>query len=97
MKIDPRDNSLYTDSGKFLKTLHCPLRKNWNELVPDGNGARTCDACSRKVHDTSVLSDEQLVSLLDTDPEACLAVSQVQDNCTVLPAGIRHHRKNVNE
>jgi hypothetical protein len=68
MKIDATDFSLYTDSGQFLKKLNCPIGKTWQELKPSATGARICDSCSRQVHDTAGMSDEDLLHLLAIDP-----------------------------
>ena len=92
MKIDPSDDSLYTDSGEFLKTLHCPFSKRWELMKPDNPGVRTCDTCSRRVHDTSPMTDAELIALLHHDPEACLMVSPLQKNCTVVPIGKQKKR-----
>lgn len=85
MKINPKTLDLYTDSGEFLKQLYCPLKKSWGEMEPMTPTARMCDSCSRVVHDTSLYSDEELVSLMAKEPGACLKVTPVQENCTVLP------------
>ena len=89
MKIDLQASSLYTDAGKFLKKLHCPLDKSWDELKPLESGSRMCSSCSRVVHKTASMTDEELESLLAKDPEACLMISLTQANCTVLPHGMR--------
>ena len=90
MKIDPSDASLYTDSGEFLKTLHCPFDRRWERMKPAIPGVRTCDTCSRRVYDTSPMTDAQLMALLQRDPEACLMVSPLQKNCTVVPVGMQN-------
>jgi hypothetical protein len=87
MKIDVTDLSLYTDSGKFLKKLKCPIGKTWQELIPSATGTRICDTCTRQVHDTEGMSDEDIVKVLEVDPGACLKVSSAQRNCEVM----RHH------
>jgi hypothetical protein len=84
MKIDATDLSLYTDTGTFLKKLNCPIGKTWEALKPSETGARVCDTCSRQVHDTAGMSDEELVGLLEIDPGACLKVSSAQGNCKVI-------------
>lgn len=84
MKIDATNLSLYTDTGRFLKKLNCPIGKTWEELKPSETGARVCDVCLRQVHDTARISDEDLVELLQVDPGACLKVSSAQRNCEVM-------------
>ena len=90
MKIDLQTSSLFTDSGRFLKKLHCPLGVSWDAMREQGSHFRTCDACSREVYDTSKLNDDALVLLLSRDPHACLMISPTQHNCTVIP---RMHTK----
>ena len=90
MKINPRTAELFTDSGQFLKTLFCPLQKSWGEMTPVGQGSRVCDSCYREVHDTSAMSDDELLCLIAKDPEACLTVSPTQENCTVLPGAMQN-------
>ena len=90
MKIDLQTASLFTDSGRFLKKLHCPLRMSWDTMRGTGDNYRTCEACSRDVYDTSKLNDDELLLLLSRDPHACLMISPAQDNCTVIP--IMHNR-----
>jgi hypothetical protein len=85
MKIDLQTASLFTDSGRFLKKLHCPLGMSWDTMIGAGGNFRTCDACSRDVCDTSKLNDDELLLLLSRDPHACLMISPTQDNCTVIP------------
>jgi len=88
MQIDPHTSNLYTDSGQFLKTLRCPLPVKWETMTPLEEGRRICDGCSRSVHDTSILSDDDLIALLQADPHACLLVSPMQTNCTVVPTDL---------
>lgn len=85
MKIDLESSSLFMDSGEFLKALYCPLAMSWNAMPPTDRGSRICDSCSREVHDTSSMTDDELQNLLSVDPRACLMVSPTQANCTVIP------------
>lgn len=85
MKIDLQTSSLFTDSGRFLKALHCPLGISWHTMRAGGDTFRTCDSCSRDVYDTSKLNDDELILLLSRDPKACLMISPTQENCTVIP------------
>lgn len=34
MKYDPTSHRLETNEGKLIKKLHCPLSKQWNQLMP---------------------------------------------------------------
>jgi hypothetical protein len=86
MKFDPISRALYTDEGQFLKILHCPMRKRWQELNLTGPEAhRNCNHCERIVFDTAELSDLQIVELLHDDPDTCLKVSLDQSNIRSSP------------
>ena len=84
MKFDLHNDSLFTDSGEFIKKLHCPLVKSWDEMHPGQGNSRTCDACSCEVYDTSQFSDRELLLLMSRNPNACLMVSPTQENLTVV-------------
>jgi hypothetical protein len=87
MRIDLSNGDVFTDTGKFLKRLHCPKAAAWDKMaaaaLPD---ARECGECSHLVYDTAGMTDEALERLLAHHPNACLKISLTQTNCTVLPA-----------
>ena len=95
MQLDPKTRTLYTDSGQFLKVLGCPENKIWAELQSATNNSRACDTCLRNVYDTSTLSDDQIMMLIANDPDTCLAVSQTQGNCTVVPLALQGKRNDI--
>jgi hypothetical protein len=85
MKFDPISRTLYTDQGQFLKVLHCPKQKRWQDLRQTGPEAhRSCSHCERTVFDTAELSDPQIVDLLHNDPDTCLKVSLDQPNVRIV-------------
>lgn len=86
MQIDVKSGRLFTDSGRFLKKLHCPRQKTWDSLHPAASpGTRHCADCSNAVHYTAAMTDQDLVELLKTNPHACLKVTFTQANCSVRP------------
>jgi hypothetical protein len=88
MKIDLQNGDLFTNAGKFLKRLHCPKDAEWDKMTGAPSlGARTCRECSRIVHDTSAMTEEEIEQLLKREPASCLKVSLSQDNCNVIPRG----------
>ena len=42
MKLNPSNKELYTDSGTFLKRLHCPVSVMWKDLMENGSNTRAC-------------------------------------------------------
>ena len=39
MKINPSNKELYTDSGTFLKRLHCPISVMWKDMSENGSNS----------------------------------------------------------
>ena len=90
MKYNPITQELYTDTGTFLKQLHCPLAKKWEQLDPTSSAqAKTCSTCNRAVYDTSILGDSEVQTMLNTAPETCLKVDINQPNLTITYANHR--------
>ena len=87
MKFNPATKCLYTDEGRFLKQLACPLRRTWRSLSDTAKAhIRHCDACDHTVTDTAAFDDQGLLAYLRDHPDACLKVDLRQANLTVLAA-----------
>ena len=85
MKLDPIQRRLYTDSGQFLKQLHCPRGVGWNDLaVGHAQTQRQCSACDRGIHATDRLTDAEVRAIIRADASACLNVGLQQDNIRVV-------------
>jgi hypothetical protein len=90
MKYNPITQELYTDAGIFLKQLHCPLVKTWEQLDPTSNAqAKSCSTCNKPVYDTSLLMDSDLQAMLQSAPETCLKVDLEQSNLIITYANHR--------
>lgn len=84
LKYNPQTGELFTDDGTFLKRLHCPFSKNWEDLIQsDLLKGRLCDQCQRTVLDTSLFEDEVLRQVITSDPQTCLKVDLNQSNLTI--------------
>jgi len=84
MKYNPITQELYTDAEVFLKKLHCPLAKRWEQLDPTSSAqAKTCSTCNQPVYDTLLLEDSKLQEILKNAPETCLKVDLNQQNLTI--------------
>lgn len=84
MKLNPSNKELYTDSGTFLKRLHCPVSVMWKDLMEKVSNTRACSHCDKTIYDTEHLSDAEIEHLLTQDPQACLKVSFNQDNVKIV-------------
>jgi hypothetical protein len=90
MQFNPETKALYTDEGELVKVLHCPLRKQWDQLaLLPVKPHRTCANCERMVLDTAAMTDAEVLSAVRADPSTCLAVSSRQANVTILHRGLR--------
>lgn len=90
MKYNPITQDLYTDTGTFLKQLHCPLAKKWEQLAITSTAmAKVCSTCNRAVYDTAKLSDSEVLTMLNDAPETCLKVNFEQPNITITYANHR--------
>ena len=85
MKFDPRTKELFTDAGQFLKRLHCPLRVKWSNLESmPSSSHRVCSECERQVLNTAEMSDAQILSAIQSDPDTCVAISARQENVSII-------------
>ena len=84
MKINPSTKEIFTDSGEFIKYLHCPIHVKWNAMKKNGMDTRMCFECNKTIHDTASLNDTDLVRLINNDPKACLKVNLNQDNVKII-------------
>lgn len=84
MKINPTTKEIFSDSGLFLKRLHCPARLMWKDMMENGSNTRACSHCYKTIYDTEHISDKEIKHLLIKDPKACLKVSLNQDNVIIV-------------
>ena len=89
MQFNPLTNILYTDSGKFLKKLACPFDIQWNGLAinPNNPKRRPCSKCERYIIDTATYSDQELIDLIEQEPDTCLKIDLNQNNITMILYG----------
>lgn len=86
MKFDPETKELFTDSGEFIKVLHCPRKMRWEQLaISEVSPHRTCEACDHPVFDTAAMSDEDVLATVRADPSTCLCIRASQENVTLIP------------
>lgn len=83
MKIDLITRQLYTDSGLFLKKLHCP-KKIRNSDLETQDGKLNCSVCSDSILDTAGMSDSELEDIVKGNPQQCLKIDLNQENLSFL-------------
>jgi hypothetical protein len=64
---------LFTAGGVLIKRIDCPKGDAaFGLLGLDSRGRLTCDGCSRRIHDVRLMSEAQVVALVESDPNVCL-------------------------
>lgn len=72
MRYDPRSQQLYTDNGQLIKKLNCPQNNPQLRWV---SGKLRCKDCSRKIEQAHLLTELDLLQLMQSQPETCLLVA----------------------
>lgn len=86
MVFNPHTEQLFTDQGKLIKQLHCPLKMEWSKLKPIADSSqRLCEQCNRSIHSTSNFTDQELMDLMNKDPHSCLQLDFNQNNLIINP------------
>lgn len=94
--FDISTQELFTEEGKVMKRVFCPLNAEWDRMDSIKNSPdRLCELCSKPIMDTSVLTSKKIAELVLKDPDICLKISAEQQNITLLcskftkPEGIK--------
>jgi hypothetical protein len=88
MKFNPITKDIYTDNGKFIKTMNCPFKISWNRLEKITSNARKCLNCNHIVLDTKNVSDSELLKIVKENPKTCLKIDLNQKNIIIESHGI---------
>ena len=83
MKFNPISGSLWTNEGKFLKTLSCPINATHRDMSTEGNSI-SCKFCKQSIVSISDLNDEALISLFEKSPSQCVSLSLDSPNLKVI-------------
>jgi len=84
MKYFAKEMTLYTDDGRLIKQLNCPLKKEWDQLVKvdHEDRKRKCNSCERNVLDISHLSEDEVTCIVRYDPSVCIHIRSDSDAVT---------------
>jgi hypothetical protein len=73
MKYVASEKILYTTDDRPMKTLHCPLNKQWNKLSTTSSGrVRYCSSCEKNVTDITNFNEEQVTVIFEVNPDHCV-------------------------
>ncbi len=87
MKFNPLTKDIYTDNDEFVKRMHCPFQMNWDDLEHSRKAKPLCVNCNRFIIDTQELADDELLTIIKQNPEACLKVDLNQENLKIVTDG----------
>lgn len=85
MRFDQADRILWTDSGRFLKRVLCPLHKRWGEMDPigDDDRRRRCGSCEKEVINLEGVTDAEAEKIFNSDRETCVMIPLGATNITI--------------
>lgn len=84
--FDPVNRTLHDSRGKLLKRVDCPRLKSWQHLdILNGDGAqqRYCDSCDKAVLDTDEMTSDEMVRVVEADPNVCFRIRLGQKNIEI--------------
>lgn len=67
---------IHSQDGRFLKTIACEKRAGIQNLSRQASMNYSCGMCEKAVYNTDYLSEVDLLSLLESDPNICLYVNK---------------------
>ncbi|WP_017733011.1 hypothetical protein [Nafulsella turpanensis] len=76
-----KTKELFTNDGRLIKKLYCPLEAEWDGMEKNENPtSRTCESCNKKVFDTDLISEEVLFKMVKEDESLCVKVDMDSEN-----------------
>ena len=88
MNFNPITKELYASSGQLIKKMKCPYNVNWDNLEVTNIASRKCSVCEHSITDTQFLSDDELLQLVNKQPDTCLKIDLNQHNIKIITNGI---------
>ncbi len=85
MQFDQESRILWTDSGRFLKRVVCPLHKRWGEMKPvaGDDRRRLCGSCSKEIISLEGMSDTEAERIFRSNGETCVMIPRGATNITI--------------
>lgn len=88
MKFNPLTKDIYTDKGEFIKTMNCRYKMNWDNFEEGNLTSRKCAICEHLITDTKNFSDEEMLNIVQQNPDICLKIDLNQNNIKIISNGI---------
>ena len=88
MRFNPLTKDIFTDKGEFIKTMNCPYKMNWDNLEEGNSTSRKCAICEHLITDITNFSDEEILNIVQQNPDSCLKIDLNQNNIKIISNGI---------
>ena len=69
------DMKIFTQEGKYLKTIQCPKKISVSDLEQKDEQTLYCNNCEKDIIDTQYISEKELVNILKKNKNICLKIS----------------------
>lgn len=87
MKFNPITKEVYTDNGEYVKKMNCPYKMTWEKLETINSTMRKCVNCDHLIVDTAYLTDDNLLDIIQNNPQTCLKIDLNQQNIQIILNG----------
>lgn len=71
-----KGQNIYTEDGRLLKTLDCPMDITAKELQPIDRFTYSCTSCDKAVVNTDYMAEDEIVNRLSDEPDTCLKINK---------------------
>lgn len=93
------EQALFTNDGRFIKRIDCPLASKLARAVSQAEPEREfhCSACSSKVKNLRFLTDDQAIEAVQDDSDVCFFATKEANNVVHLLLPIDQNWRSENE
>ena len=71
------NKKIFTQEGKYLKTIECTKKISASDLEQKDEQTRYCNNCEKEIIDTQYISEKELVNILKKNKDTCLKISRL--------------------
>ena len=83
MKFNPISGHLWTNDGRLLKKLNCPIGATSKDIIHNESAAK-CKLCHRSIIDVYHMDDKSVAALFDANPDQCIKLSLDAPNMEIV-------------
>lgn len=69
------ESKILNEEGTVIKEVNCPQKATIKDLEETLSGNYLCTGCKRNVVNTDLITEAELISILEVDKNACLKIN----------------------